>query len=78
MPSSRMPMYDVIDGLCRGLISPADLLSRRFWQYRKATRLLTKARLHLSFKPNRADWEAIALLIDKVWTVEDEYHGRTR
>jgi len=71
-------MLDVSEGLCRGLISPAELLTRRFWQYREATRLLKKARFHLSFKPNRADWEAIALLIDKVWTLEDEYHGRAR
>jgi hypothetical protein len=66
-------MYDVIDGLCRGLISPAELFTHRFWQCRKALRILMHARFHLSFKPDRTDWEAIALLIDKAWTIEDEY-----
>jgi hypothetical protein len=67
-------MYDVIDGLCRGLISPAELLTRSFWQYRKARQVLVHARSYLALGSlDAADRKALEILLDKTWAVEDTY-----
>ena len=49
-----------------------ELITPKFWEYRRATRVLRHAKHYIW--PDR---EAASFLTEAHWQVEDEYYGRT-
>lgn len=51
-----------------------ELLTPAYWRYRKATRLLDHAR---RYALKQGEFDAVLILLEVRWRVEDEYYGRT-
>jgi hypothetical protein len=71
--------WDAAQSLYRGTASVPELFTGGYWRYRKAARILLQARYRLSRRNVvGSDWEALGILIEAYWRVEDDYYGNKK